>query len=489
MVRSDKWLPTPTTWWPAFLIALAAKLCQFISLSLEHAPTENGLWYVYGGDAFSYIAPLEALLAGNGYEPDLRMPGYAPPYLLLRLLFSETAALQGLVLLHVIASAAAVVFLARLAFVMAGRPSAFHWTFWTALVAIHANFHDRHILTESFSVFALALAAYQAVRYLQTSTRRYLWVTGITMTWLIFMKPVFLPALGILGIAVLWHWRTSLSKGILNTGILCLPFLLSETAWIVRNAMVHREFRPLTEGVFYPDMRATIRFPLIKLMQTYGLSFIWWDGTSEIRWFNIRVSEEGGPILADKQQPLPAYIYTKACPKDTLDLIASDVLRHDGATDPQEKARVKDAITARCERCAEAFKEERPFDHHVTARANLLRKFLVHTGTPSLTRKPWAELDPIHRAIKIFYVAFYLGIMIPGTCIAAWVLFRRRSTLPWRMVSALLVYSVLIFPLGMRMCESRYTCALYPLALLFFALACSAVHERIRARRIPAVGK
>ncbi len=479
----SKSLIRPERWWPALAIALAGKVCLLLLMLLEHGTPIVGPWYLFGGDAIGYLDPIDSLLNGQGYHPDHRMPGYGAPYLLLRIFMERPAALQSLVLLHVLASAIAVVLLARLAFNLTNDQRIFRWTFWLALISTYASFYDRQILTESFSVMALTLAAQQATTWFKTGRRSHLLVAGSAITWLIFMKPVYLPALAILGAAVLLHRGKALRTRVLATLTLGVPFLVADGAWCVRNAVLHGEFRPLTDGAIYPDLRAGIKYPLLRLMQAYGTSFIWWDPTAEIRWFNIRYGNDGQVQFADRQPPLPAYVYTDQCPQDSLRAIADAVERYNNSADEAQRTRMIANVTKSCDRCIESFRNEHPFHYQVTARLRMLKTFLLHSGTSALMGKPGNELDPVRLAIRGFYSFLYLGSFLLGSI---WALrsFLSRSVAPdLRLTSALLLYGVTIFPFGVRMTEFRYSTAIYPLALLLAILFAVSIWDKISSQR------
>lgn len=460
----------PHRWWPLLLVAFTGKALLLSWMLHEHRATLGGRWYAASGDSAGYLGPIESLLQGHGYFPDHRMPGYGAPYLLLRLVLERTAAFHGIVWLQVAASALAVVLLAKLVFLLSSDDRAFHLTFWSALVATYTSYFDQHLTTESFSSMALVLSAYCAVKYLQGSGMRTLLFAGTAITWLIFMKPVYLPILAILAIAVFKQRSMPLLSRAGAVLLLGTPFLLVDGAWCTRNAMVHGEFRPLTDGTIYPDLRASIRYPLIRLMQAYGTSYTWWDPSAEIRWFNIRFEEEGQPQFADRQVRLPAYVHTLGCPEDSLKRIADEVGRYSATKDTVEKARLLSSVSGRCDRCIGHFRQEKPLHYQVTARFRMLKAFLIHSGTSALMADPFALLDPVRMLIRAFYSFLYLGAMLGGIFWAIRSLFTRTLVPGPRLVSALLLYGVCIFPLGMRMTEFRYSTTFYPLALMFAVL-------------------
>ena len=60
-----------------FAIALIARGVLFWIFLQEHGFHYSLYgWGVEGGDTPSYFTPIDSLINGNGYQPDLRMPGF-----------------------------------------------------------------------------------------------------------------------------------------------------------------------------------------------------------------------------------------------------------------------------------------------------------------------------------------------------------------------------------------------------------------------------
>lgn len=467
----------------ALAVALFGKLVLLLLLLVEHGVPVNGPWYFRNGDVEGYIGPIESLLRGDGYQPDHRMPGYGAPYLLLRLLMGQGASLQMMVLLQLFASSLAVVLIAHLGSLLSNDPRVFRWTFWLALASTYASLYDREIRPESFAVLALVGAAQQAVLHFRTGSRTNVLLSGCALTWLIFMKPVYLPLLALLGLAIVLHKGAALRSRLLAVVVLGIPWLVVDGAWCLRNALKHGEFRPLTDGMLYPDLRVSIRHPLLRLMQAYGTSFIWWDPSAEIRWFNIRQEENGQAQFPDRQPPLPDYVYTDACPRDSLRAIADDVARYNKTTDEGQREQLLAKVNADCDRCIASFRTEHPFHYHVTARLRMLKTFLLHSGTSTLMGRPMAQLDPVRIIVRASYSFLYLASFLLGSLWALRSLVHRGSSPGSRLCAALVLYGITIFPFGVRMTESRYSTTIYLLALLLAILLVADTWTRIRHLR------
>ena len=95
--------------------------------------------------------------------------------------------------------------------------------------------------------------------------------------------------------------------------------------------------------------------------------------------------------------------------------------------------------------------------------------------------RPFAELNILKKTVKACYSALYLAVMILGLAGALWASLRRAE--PWlhRLAAFAILYGVLIYPFGMRICENRYLTTIYPLALIFMVYA--ALHWRDSFRK------
>jgi len=474
----------PDRWWSLVVVAFTGKLLLLLLVLWEHHAPLTGDFYAFWGHSTGYTEPVESLLSGAGYPQASRMPGYAVPYLFLRLIMNVHGALRSLVVLQVLASALGVVLLAKLAYAFTHDLRAFRWTYWLALLAVFTSFYDRYILTESFSSSALILATWAIVRHGKHAGRWVLFLAGTATAWLIFMKPVFLPVLLVVAAFMVvqdkFQWRRILPKMML----FFTPFLLADGVWSLRNAVSFGVFQPLTDGVFSSALREGVKYPVIRLVQAYGGNILWWDPSAEILWFNVREADQPAEQPLDGPFPFPEHVLTEDCPMDTLERVAFLVNAYN-STDGVARKRALAAVSAACDRCVTSFRRDRPFHYHITARLRMLRLFVLTPGNSALMAKPFAELNALEKALKLLYALICAGTIIPGIIWGLRSFFHARSSVDLRLVSALMLYGVFIFPLAMRMTETRYLTTVYPFAVLFTVLmgikAWDSTHQRSSA--------
>ncbi|HRH37796.1 MAG TPA: hypothetical protein PK760_05595, partial [Flavobacteriales bacterium] len=470
----------PIGWMKMLCISVLVKVLLVVCILLANRVPLSGPWYEFTGDSADYVYPADSLLAGEGYNPDHRMPGFAVVYFLLRLLLSSEAALNALVVAQVLADAMTAVLAARIAFHMTGSERIERYTFILAVLATFLTVFDRTILTETFTAFAIMVAVERLARRSSPTTPDLI-ISGIALTWAVFLKPVMLPLFPMFGLIIaisMPGWRHRLNSCLL----LVTPLLLVDGAWVLRNELVHQRFQPLTPALLAPELEADVHAPLIQLMQAYGGSYVWWEPNSEIRWFGLRT---GSPVTARDTTPVPpikADLFTRTCTADTLARITADVAARNTSTSETERAALLTAVRGRCARCIASLKSERPLHYWVGSRLSLLRHFLVNSGTNGLTNTPFPQLGLAGKSIKLFYTLFYWATIMMGLLGALHFTVKKDLQKSLRIAPVVVLYGVLIFPFGMRLCENRYLSSVFVLMIPLAVVLCSNVFALLRSR-------
>ena len=467
-------------WIRMLCVAVPLKALLAVGILLANGVALTGPWYEFTGDSADYIAPVDSLLAGHGFTPDHRMPGYALVYLLLRLLLSPEVAQNALVVAQVLADAIMAVLAARIAFQLTRNRTVERTTFLLAIAATFVSVFDRIILTETFAAFAIMVATERITRR-SSPTRTDLVICGMALTWAVFLKPVMLPLFLVFGLVIagsIPDWRRRLFAGLL----LFAPLLLADGAWILRNEQVHHRFQPLTSTLLTPGLSADVHAPLIQLMQAYGGNYVWWEPDAEIRWFGIRSDRVTGVYDNTTDPPFDAGLMTMACSADTLARIAADVNARNTSTSETERADLLVAVQDRCADCIAALRTERPFHYQVGSRLSLLRRFLVNSGTNGLTNTPFSNLGVVGRSIKVFYSLFYWATIVLGLLAALYFLFKKGLPMHLRIIPVVVLYGIFIFPFGIRLCENRYLSSVFVLMLPLATALCAHILDRLPSR-------
>ena len=469
--------------WPFWVgVALLVKGVQFFATIFgAHYSDIPGTWAVFGGDAISYLQPVENLINNDAYTPDDRMPGYGAVYLFFRLFFDKANAVDCVVLAQYILDAVTVYVLALAAHKLFKSRFVFLGVYGVALVSFHSSVYSSLFLTESFTVSATILMFYFLVLFEEKQQPKYLLVAGAFWAWIVFLRPVFLPigalVVGLWGVQWLLKRHTFQRFAKMSLFFL-LPFLIVDTAWIVRNYPIHKRIVPLAPVFWYASSYESGMVNLLAFIQSFGGGFI--APSSVINWFGVAsIQMQNGIYVSgppDTSIVLPTDIYTSKFSEDSLLKLRAILNVAWGAkTDSLTKATYQRALRDKLATYTASIREEKPFLYYVKAplRHTLLffdyknswysgGLFEVPPESPQLSGK---KIYYLKYAVKQLCAALYYAILIFG--VIGIVLIALQNT--WRMshfVALASLYSIVIFPVVLRMPEPRYFLPAYPLMIV-----------------------
>ena len=154
---------------------------------------------------------------------------------------------------------------------------------------------------------------------------------------------------------------------------------------------------------------------------------------------------------------------------DSLSALSERIRRlEQGGMAPADSLAERDAINERFDHYAELYKEKAPFRYHVTSRLLMLRHLVWQHGTESLIILPLAQLPLWAKLFKLLQIGFYVFTFTFGFfgCLITLWNWRRSIALIQVWVPLIVLYLVVVFPIGLRMCEWRYMAHPFPFALL-----------------------
>ena len=468
-----------------FALLLLVKVALFALFLADNARTEHmGSLALRDGDTWEYVDPIESLLAGKGYDPDHRMPGYGAVWLLLRSVLSYSAAASAITVIQLLLASLVVYLLAWSVYRLTASRLAFWITY--GLLAI-STFHAKvepWVMNESFTTSAIALHWIGFLRWKRESRVGWLMFSGAMLGWAVFMRPIYAPLLAVVPLLLFVKRSAYWRERLLLPVVFLLPFALADVPWILRNARVNQAFHPLTNGVYGAPFMASPYYAGIKLVQSYGGNYNFWDPSAGIRWFGFRERDRPGIAqLANTFDPPPAYAVIPGYGMDSLQAFA-DLIAITRDTTATEEARSSAARSAH--RIADGYRAayagERPFQYYIMAPLRYLKHITVHSGTSVLFNRSFRDMPPWQKAFKLGQSALYWAVLVCGACMAIVRLVRRNGNAATWLLAVLVLYGILSHPFLMRVCEIRYLVPTYPVMLVAAVL----LFHPARGGRLPA---
>lgn len=466
------------------LLAFLIRFCFFaFKVSTESDTTVHypGTFASEAGDTISYFEPIDNLLRFGRYFDDHRMPGYGWVYLVLRLFLPATLSLNGIACLQLALASISVYVLAKLAAKAFGNGLHFYGVFLAFAFSTYTALWDHVLLAESFCTSALIFSLYLLIDAKNSKWR--LLLSGLLLTWSVFLRPVTAPLLGLYALHVLFKNLESRARLLaLNwkaAVVFLVPFLLLDGLWTVRNFRAHKGFYPLMTTIAYKGERESYLGALTRFVQAFGGSTVWWAPGAEMTYFI--------PLPAHIKAPnttgtLPQFIYTSQFNQESLMEVRSLVgVLLDKGTSRQRRQLIESEVVQRLDSYTASIKEEKPLLFHFLSRLRITKSFFVHSGTYNLFNRPCSELNVPELAVKIFYSLFYVIVVLSGLVGSALLLFERD--IDCALLSLSTLFLALVHPLIFKMDEFRYLAPGYPFLLLAAVFCWSASLKALSAFR------
>ncbi len=491
---SKFFLKDPGKWYFWMLMAFICKGLFFIFLlSKQEINSIPGFWGETSGDTNDYITSINNFMATGSYSPDYRMPGYGLIYLPFALIFSKPMAYNFLILFQFTVAAFSVYPLALIAKYISKSSTIFYLTFYLYIISTFCSIFDSSLLTESFATAFLIFSVFFFLKGTQERKKIcYFLLSGIFLAWVISLRPVYAPLLVLYSLVLLVGiLKKQLQASWYCVSCIVLPFVLCDTLWIIRNYKAHTEFIPLIK-MYSPDIESSYKPPLINFVQSWGGSEVWWEPSAEIRWFGIPQERiPGQRPIQNYNISLPDYIYTSQFNYDSLLLVKTLITEYISVrNDSLNKAKAStllSSIGTKLNLYTVSIKKEKPFLYYVTAPLILTRKFLINSGTCNLFDKPYNELSPAESFFKLFFSLFYIFILMFG--LMGILLFARESIklTPTSLVTGIILFTIIIHPVILRKCETRYFVPAYPFMLLCAAYSLNWIYNKLKTPGYSAV--
>jgi hypothetical protein len=468
-------LRSPSHWqfWVVFAFLCKGLIFLFL-ICRNDLSTLPGFRGVIGGDTPSYFQPIDDLIAYGNYTPDFRMPGYGILYIPFAFFFSKCISYNCIIICQFVVASLTVYPLALIAKGLFKSNRLFYLTFYLFAISTYTNLFDSTLYTESFTTSFLILAVFYFLKAIQQESKinLHLFISGLLLTEVIFLRPVFMPVILLFSIVLLVYYfkHKTFKKPFLKLLLLLSPFLFFEGAWIARNYIKHDKFLPTTTSNGYPGVADSYYPPLYTFVRSWGGSDQTGEPMAEIRWFGLH--DVLPPQLHNVKVSLPNDIYTSKFNYDSLLVLRNQLTEYISGEDKpstvhsQKRETLLATIRAKCLLYAASVKNERPFLYYFKAPLKRTKAFLVHSGTPNLFLTLTPQLGPVSYIIKVFYSLLYLGIISLGIIGILLLSMESLRLNPVVLITGLVIYTIIIHPIILGTCEKRFFVPAYPFMLV-----------------------
>jgi len=473
-------LPHPEKWGFWIAVSLFIKtlfFVYFISLSYSLGPdyagfNYKGSWAKAGGDASSYLEPIENLLFYGEYYDDYRMPGYGWLYFLFRLFFSQSTSLNFLISIQLLLSSVSVYMLALIALKIFEKKVYFYFSFLLYLTSIFVSVNDFVLMTESFATSCLIISLYFFVTSSQKNSLKYLFFSGLFLTWCIFLKPIIFPILSFLVVLLLVRGIKNRKYLLVSKRILLfvIPFLFFESLWVYRNLKKHDRFFLFQKSIYYAGYETGFRGSLYSFTKSFGGNNEFWLPNAEIIYFEPEspyfFNEEGKD---SSLRLLSNNIFTKSFNKDSLLYLRQLIIQmNDSSISHNDRYLLEGNIINKLHKYKTSIKNERPFLYYIGSKLKALKKMIFNSDFGfGYVWKDGCNYY-FYKICKLFYAFYYYCVIILGLIGFIFLAFKYMINYKNKYYPLLIFISYLTFayPLIFNESQNRYFVSVYPFLIL-----------------------
>jgi 4-amino-4-deoxy-L-arabinose transferase-like glycosyltransferase len=441
----------------ALLLGLALRL-WFI----HYYPVIDGDTLVYGGIAHNWFRHgIYGFTRPDGLRPTLiRLPGY-PLFLGICFFFFGVDHYGKILLLQAVMDLISCMLVAGFAARMISRRTGIATLYLAALCPFTANYVASP-LTETPSIFCIALGLYALAQYVERPSWRngWFWVLAFSISYATLLRPDG-ALLGVVLVPAMWWYghhavspQRSLKLAIACALLTIVPFI----AWTIRNERTFRTFEPLAPR-YANDPGEYVPRGWIRWVQSWAMDYA---STAEVAW-NVN----GSPLDISL---LPTRAIPTADEKTDIARLFDEYNKTDVMT-PELSQRFGHLAQQRVER--------NPFEFYVILPLARLANMWLRPRVAQL----WIELRwwqcQHHPAETIFswsYAALNLAYLVLAICSL-----RKRVPFAPVMIAYVLLRCLLL--LTIETPEARYTLECFP---MIFILAGAALASRQPGRPISA---
>jgi Dolichyl-phosphate-mannose-protein mannosyltransferase len=467
MTLEHSLVPSRQSLFKWFFFILTAKITWLVLFTVLRNPAWNadflvGTLGLYGGDSLTYYYPVEELIRTGQYHGMCRMPGVLPVYFPLRMILSEAAAQELVVVLQVIFDSISTLLLALLSVRVFKQRRAFMVTILFACITSFVSLRSIYLLSDSFCISALITSFYFLSTYFESQRKRWLIYAGVFLTWAIFLRQITLLSVPIMGIMIALHHRIAFKKIIIAGLLLATPLAISLGIWTMRNRITYGRtvvlVAPLDECMYNltPEL-AAIRSLIIALGEDFQP---WSKGGGAYWFFNQPVQDTGN-------SPFNESHYTGAMKQVELDQLRADyrALADTGLSKTAYDS-LQHSVIERSSIYVDSYKSEHGWNYHVGNKIQFAFKFLFPARIDDIPFPAVHQMNWLQKGIKAWsLVSLWLVHALAILVALWWLLMRRWDLLLWTLIP----FSFIVVLSYLGYIEQRYLATSFPFFLMLIA--------------------
>lgn len=401
---------------------LVKVVCYFLFI---HGASKNitfSSFFIQSPDHGEYVQPIDNFIEYGNYslsptgEPYAgRLPGFVFPYIVFRFFFSESASnfLLGLFMLafslyvmYLLANRLRqmqIHYLLIFGAIIGLEVLPYYWSWnWT----LHPMW-----LSGACVIAAICFL----LKWMDSGNTRHLAVAGFYLAWLFMMRGytfLFMPFVGVV-LCVKWYRaKEAFSKLVAQVLIFTTPFLVFETAWIIRNYVSLARFIPLqtafvpggnnqySEYGYYSATKYSM-MELRKLIDCWGGDNFWYFKGADMKWFMD--SADATPAKAQFKQ-----VVLDAIPDSMLTRLKHDVLySYSIKLTTSAHDSIEALIVSKSHLLREQFLSKAKLYHVFVAPANRIKNLVLKNPVQDWPGPSFANSSLLQKLIRLASLTLY----------------------------------------------------------------------------------
>ncbi len=339
------------------------------------------------------------------------------------------------------------------------RDQAFTATLWLSTLCPFMANYVAVPLTETATLWTIALAFYALVRWQDSLATRWLWLLGAALAWAVLLRPEQGMLAAVAVPAMVWIARTRYINGLtaagrrsvgywtLRVGLVCLLTVLPLVPWAARNWRTFHVVQPLAPR-YATEPGEPIPYGFQRWFRTFAIDF---QSTDQCYWLF-----DGDQIaIAD----LPNRAFDSNEQYEATAAVLAEYNRTTNATpelDRKFAAIAAERVKANPLRYYVALPVARVLNMIFRPRADML----------PLPLEWWkARTDPLGFVFGMLYALLNLGyLVLAWLCLQRRNLWRDYQPIVWAMVASIVFRCLLLLTIDNS--EPRYTLEFYPVLVV-----------------------